>query len=687
MRHWSMQRTAHPVLRSGGIAFAIVALLALAIVFFPWNVLRGPIEAHYSHRLQRAVTIAGDLDVKLGLPVEVVANDVSIANVAWSDVQPMAHAQALVLTFSLPSLVRRTPDRVDLVSPQVIFERNAQGEGNWHFGDGGSKGAPLLGAIDVAQGRVRYRDPTLPGDVTLAVQSKPADANGESHLRFEGEGRLRGGPLRLSGTAGGFSALRHLDDPYPLRLDVDSAATAIHFDGTVVPSALQNLQGALQIRGKDLSKLYPIVPSPLPWTPPYALAGQLQHQAGVWKFTQISGTVGSSDLAGDFSVDVSASRAATRANLTSRKLDYKDLGGFVGLPPGEPGKRGKTPEQGAEANARAASDRVLPDKPFDLAKLRAHDVDLRFKGKSVKWGRFPLDDLALHMTLDEGVVRFDPLDFGIADGHVATRLVVDLTKPRPHAKADLDVRRVELKRLFPQLASPRGSAGRVGGRAHLAASGDDVAELLGSAAGQVALAMRGGEMSTLQLVLTNLDLARAAALLMRGRDETAELHCAVAAMHAENGVLVPDLLVIDSDAELIHGAGKIDFARERYDISLKADSKKPSLLALRGPILIGGSFKHPVVRPELGQPLARAGAALALGRNAPPRALLPLIDLGDAPDANCAALYRDAKIDTTNAKAAPAKERSARATPAKPGAHAKRRSHDAQVARSSENQR
>src|SRR5690349_18064645 len=105
-----MLRTAHPALRYGGIALAVAAVLALAIAFFPWNVLRGPIAAHYSDHLQRKVQINGDLDVRLGLPTRIVVNDVSIANVAWSDVQPMARTQALVLTFSLQSLFRLTPD-------------------------------------------------------------------------------------------------------------------------------------------------------------------------------------------------------------------------------------------------------------------------------------------------------------------------------------------------------------------------------------------------------------------------------------------------------------------------------------------------------------------------------------------------------------------------------------------------
>ena len=97
------------------------------------------------------------------------------------------------------------------------------------------------------------------------------------------------------------------------------------------------------------------------------------------------------------------------------------------------------------------------------------------------------------------------------------------------------------------------------------------------------LAMRGGEASTLRLVLTNIDLARAAQLLMGG-DETAAIHCGVAALHAKNGVMTPDLFVVDTSAELITGTGSVNFADEKYDVHLKASSKTPSILALKGPI-------------------------------------------------------------------------------------------------------
>jgi uncharacterized protein involved in outer membrane biogenesis len=638
-----MSLTGRRGLRYGAIAAVVLAALALLVVFFPWNLLRGPLASYLGHRLHREVTINGGLHVHLGFPTRVEVDDFAIANAPWSDLQPMAHATRIALTFDLPSLFRFTPDTIRLTEPRLVLEKNASGEANWRFGANGS-GAAAFGDISIDNGTLRYRDPTLRGDITIGVQTAPHEANAPDELRFDGRGTLRGDPFTITGHGHGLSALRRVNDPYQLAFDLHAGATGIAFDGTIVPAAPEDLRGALHLSGPDLSQLYPLVPSPLPWTPPYNLAGDLSHSNNRWSLQHIKGTVGESDLAGEFAVDVSRPRAATIADLASRKFDYKDLGGFIGLPPGEPGEKAKTPAQRKEVQKRNASSRVLPDKPFDLGKLRQHDVDLRFRGASVKWARFPLDNLVAHMILKDGVLRFDPLDFGVADGHVVSSLALDLTQPTPSANAQIDIRRIELKRLFPQLASPNGSAGRFGGRAHLSATGNSVAALLASMQGEAAVAMRGGEMSTLQLVLTNLDLARAASLLIRGRDEKAEIRCAITAMHAARGVFVPDLMVVDSAEELIHGEGSVDFRNEKYDLTLKADSKKPSLVALRGPIKITGTFAAPVVRPAVGEVAARIGAAVGLGILAPPLALLPLIDLGNAPDADCRALYQNAQL-------------------------------------------
>jgi uncharacterized protein involved in outer membrane biogenesis len=206
---------------------------------------------------------------------------------------------------------------------------------------------------------------------------------------------------------------------------------------------------------------------------------------------------------------------------------------------------------------------------------------------------------------------------------------------------DVTVRNLELKDIVPKLKPPNGSAGKVDGRARFAATGNSVAAMLASSDGDVALTSTGGNMSELAIVLTNLDLARAIPLIMGG-DRSSPLRCVVADLAAENGRITARSFVIDTAVEKIDGEGSIDFAKESYDLTLKAQSKHPSLVALRGPIHIDGSFKSPQIHAAGGPVAARVGASVALGVLAPPAALLPLIDMGGAKDADCDALTQQA---------------------------------------------
>ena len=623
----------------------MVAVVIVVALFFPWNLLRGPIASYFSHQLGRPVAIAGDLNVKLGWTPRIQVDDVSIGNAPWSNDPQMAHVQSMNLHVELLSLFAGVPvvPAIELVEPQVLLEKSKDGGANWLFGDGGYIPDVRLGTIDVDRGIVRYRDPVLRADISVKLQSSPATADTPPSLRFSGDGSFRGEAFRVDGQGLGLSELRKVGDPYQLTFHARAGATDARFAGSVVPSEVERLKGELQLQGKDLSQLYPIVPLPIPWTPPYKLSGQLTHREALWTYRQFKGTVGDSDLAGDVQLDLSQTRASVTADLASRRFNYKDLGGFVGLPPGEATSGVKTGEQQRETVRRAASARVLPDKPFELDRLRIVDADVKFRGTSVTWTDAPIDNLSTHLLLKDGVVRFEPLDFGIGGGHVVAKLSLDSNGQIARSQADVEVRNVELKRIFPQLASPKGTAGRFGGRASFKTQGNTVATMFASANGEGAMIMHGGEASTLTLVMTNLDLARAAALLLQG-DKTSEIRCAVAAFGVANGQMIPQLMVIDTSAVTINGDGSIDFRDEKYDLHLKAHSKKPSLLALRGPIVVGGTFKTPAIHPDAVAVTARVGAAAGLASITPPLALLALVDFGGAPDVDCRALIADAKL-------------------------------------------
>jgi AsmA family protein len=639
-----------------GVAIATgVGIAVLVVLLFPWNLLRGPISDYLSRRLDRPVSIAGDLDVQLGWTPQIQVDDVSIGNLPWSADATMAHIQRMRLRVELLSLLGGTPvlRTVELVEPQLLLEKNTAGAANWLFGERGYIPSARVGTISVDRGTVRYRDPTLRADISVKLQSTPVAGDTHGSLGFSGDGTLRGEPFRIDGQGLGLSSLRKVDDPYQLNLHARAGGTELRFAGSVVPSELERLRGELQLQGKDLSQLNPFVPLPIPWTPPYKLSGQLAHGEDHWWYRKLEGTVGDSDVAGDTEFDLSGTRPLVTADLSSRRFDYKDLGGVLGLPPGESTSGIKSTEQQQVSARRAASPRVLPDKPFDLGRLRAVDADIRFRGTSVTWTDAPIDNLSTHLVLKDGILRFEPIDFGIGGGHVVAKLSFDANDKIARSEGDIELRNVELKRIFPRLAPPKGSAGRFGGHASYKTQGNTLAAMFASANGQGSMIMHGGQASTLTLVMSNLDLARAAMLLLQG-DQTSEIRCAVASFGVANGQLVPQLMVIDTSEVTIDVDGGIDFRDEKYDLRLKARSKKPSLIALRGPIVVGGTFKTPVVHPQTGQVTARLGTSAGLAALAPPLALLALVDFGGAPDIDCRALFANAKSlpDTPDAKAA-----------------------------------
>jgi uncharacterized protein involved in outer membrane biogenesis len=544
---------------------------------------------------------------------------------------------------------------VTFFAPDVLLERSDDAHANWEFP--GRSALPVVGVLRIDKGVVRFVHPDAGTDVTMAIESSAATEDASAPVRFSGSGRLRGQRFTVEGDAASLLALQNQDKPYALNASARAGDTSATFVGTIVPARLDNVDGSLTLQGRDLSQLYPIIPVPFPWTPPYRLRGQLKHAGKAWTFQGLAGKIGDSDIAGDFAVDRSGERVRVDADLVSKRLDYNDLGGLVGLPPADAPASARTAAQNQEAARRERSGHVLPAKPYDLDRLRAIDAKVRFRGKQFMASNLPLDDMEAKLDLREGVLKLQPLDFGIAGGHVAATLVLDARDKVIKTSGDVTVRNVELKQILPALKPPKASAGKVGGRARFTATGNSIAAMLGSSNGEVALISRGGEASALAVVLTNLDLARAVPILLKG-DENSPIRCVVADFVAEDGTMTARTLVMDTEAEKIIGQGRVDFAQERYDLALNARSKKPSMMALRGPILIDGSFKSPNVHPAAGPVAARVGASVALGvALTPVAALLPLIDLGGSGDADCRALMQDAKENVEAKDAVPERTR------------------------------
>jgi hypothetical protein len=100
--------------------------------------------------------------------------------------------------------------------------------------------------------------------------------------------------------------------------------------------------------------------------------------------------------------------------------------------------------------------------------------------------------------------------------------------------------------------------------------------------------------------------------------------------------------VLDTSDTLITGDGQISLEKETLDIVLKPQPKDVSILSLRSPLRIGGTFADMTAGPEKTALAGRAGLALLLAAINPLLALAATIETGPGQDANCADVLKQA---------------------------------------------
>ncbi|HEY0973180.1 MAG TPA: AsmA family protein [Solimonas sp.] len=623
----------------GVVVLAIVALVLL----FDWNWFKGPIARQVSAMTGRSFSIDGDLHVKLGRITKIRADGLRFGNADWADDVEMATLDRLQLDIALRPLLRGDIElpHVHLQRPRVRLERNAEDQANWQLdlpapASDEPSAPPRIGLLTIDDGELRVHEPSLQTELNLAIHSGERGADGTPPpLIAKGTGRYRAQPFSLQAKIDSPLTLQQENPQFHLELVAAAGATRARVEGALQsPLQLRDFDLDFALSGNDLADLYPLLGIALPPTPPYALRGRAGRDGAAWHYRDFSGHVGDSDLAGRVSVDITGERPKLVATLHSKQLDLDDLAGFIGAPPSTGADETASAEQRRMAAAQQARNRVLPDEPYDLSKLRAMDADVHLRVAALNAPGWPLDSMDARLKLDDGLLHLDPLSVGVAGGSLRTTLTLDARQDPIAVEVDARARSLDLPKLVPGAAVMKDAVGRIGGSASLRTRGNSVAQMLGQADGDIGLAMGAGRISALLVELAGLDIAEGLRYLI-GRDRNIALRCAYADFGVAGGVMQTRAFALDTSDTVLHGEGKIDLGQETLALRLIPQPKDMSPVSLRTPLKIGGTFKSPKIRPEAGPLVLRAAAATGLFLIAPPAAVLALIETGPGRNVDC----------------------------------------------------
>jgi uncharacterized protein involved in outer membrane biogenesis len=508
---------------------------------------------------------------------------------------------------------------------------------------------PILGQISVSDGEVIYKDAPRELDMDLKLSTLSGDAVEEKEsFTVTGKGTLSGKAFSVDATGGSLKELRDSARDYPLRADIVMGDTRVQANGTFGdPLKMSGVNTALSIQGPNLADLFYLTAIPFPPTPAYNLNGRISEDGDIWRFQIDKGTVGNSDLHGTGSYDVGRERGLFKADLKSGKMYLDDLGGFIGLKPH--GKETVAPRE-----------RLFPDVPIDLSRLRKTDMDVRLQAASLVAPGWPFESLDVRFLLDKGLLRVDPANAGIASGQMSGSIVVDGRKEVPSLETDIMLRHLSMKNFFDGTRFESLSSGRFGGRIRLSGSGKSLADALGSSNGRLSLLMAGGEMSLLIIEASGIDIAEFAERLL-GQDKTTRVRCGIADFSVANGQLASDIFVFDTTDTRLEGQAAINLKNETINAQIEAHPKDVSPLAARTPLRITGPLKHPKIGLNPEGLAARGAGAAVLALLNPLAAIIPFLEPGGGENADCRGLIRDVRaryggaIDGPTPDQAPAK--------------------------------
>lgn len=647
----------------------------LFLVLFDWNLLKPTINARVSEALNRPFAIEGNLAVtwqrepdEPGLRAwvpwpHVSAEQLSLGNPDWAKGEHFVSLQRVEASLSPVPLLWKTVSipRIQLTGADAALERLADGRANWTF-DLGEQEQPQeqtaspwvmdIGTIGFDKARVSVEDRVSQASVKLQVeplgepiafteivgksvsQSDEGAAEPQDYaFAWQANGRYKEQALSGAGRIGGLLALQDARLPFPVQADVRAGTTRVQVAGTLTdPKNLGALDLRLRLSGASLGNLYPLTGVTLPDTPAYStdgrLVAQLQDADGpLFRYEKFNGRIGDSDIHGDLTFVARKPRPKLSGTLVSNQLRFADLAPLIGA------------DSNAEKQQRGApsvqpGNKVLPVEAFRTERWRDMDADVSFTGKRIVHSeQLPFTDLFTHVVLNDGKLSLEPLRFGVAGGRLDSTLRLDGSATPLRAQAQLRARNFRLRQLFPNVEVMQSSLGALNGDAALSGTGNSVATLLGSANGHLKLLINDGRVSRNLMEIAGLNVGNYLVGRLFGDNEV-EINCAAANLDIKQGVMRPQLMVIDTENALIGVDGTVNFGSEQLDLTITPESKGLRIFSLRSPLYVRGTFKNPNPGVKAGPLVLRGAGMLALGALVAPAAgLVALVaPSGDQPN-------------------------------------------------------
>jgi AsmA protein len=604
---------ARPVLRvEGYVRFTLIGLAAIAVIgaiivfigplFISTDDVRDKIFAQVEAATGYRLRVSGPVHIAMFPSLDLVAEDVGVAQSASGDAPELATAKKLKFSLALSTLLsgRVQITEVTLIDPVIRLQQaKAQGPAGAEGTDGtpSSGNSPASALQRLSLDKLRIENGTVilpasggtPGKQIGALMLEASLPAIDDPLSFDMKATLDGKTVHAAGSIG---SLGHF---------LDGVATPV----SVAIEAPSYLADRLALAGtatysNDTLTLNPFTAKAGGNT----VSGIATYSGKIFALNRLTAKVGGSTFAGTVSADLSGAVPSIAAALNGQTLNLDALMGKSG---------GSAPSTGAGASAAGWSDAKI-----DFSPLKAVNAKLKLSVGQIVSGAVTAGPIGIDATLSGGKLNAELASFKLYNGTGSASLSVDASGPAPKQALRLSLAKFDAYPFLKDAAGFQSIEGTGAIAIDLTASGASQRTMVSALNGTAKLEFTDGAIRGMNIAKTMRSLTTG---ILAGWQESGTEKTDFAALGASfaiaKGQAQTNDLHLAGPLVRTTGAGTIDLPAQALKFrvepqvvaSLEGQGGKTDLQGLSVPVVIAGPWAKPSIYPDIAGILQNPAAA------------------------------------------------------------------------------
>ena len=437
----------------------------------------------------------------------------------------------------------------------------------------------------------------------LTVEQASAHLASGQPLQLNGKGRVTELTGALELRTAPLEAFLEPEFTVPVEIALKLADANLALSAAItLPHSTSTQRMAIAIQGSSLDAFRTLIRNrTLPNIGPYALRGTARISQEVFSIDELDVTVGESDLHGSFVYEPSTPRPRFDLSLRSKMLQLDD---FLVLPRAENRANVISPdntEQRKFGDKDWVGNVLFGEYAPALRFLADLDGNLAVEVGELRSGRDVMGGGKLGVSFKDRKLSVNPLKVALPGGGIEMSIGFDATDAKKlHATWTADIRRFDFGVLARRLEPATNYGGLISLRAKLDMQHSVPEDLLAGANGYLDIGVWPKNIGSGLIDLWAINLLNALATEVDPRKDKSRINCVIARTKIKDGLLVDDVLFIDT-SHIIAGAEiAVDFKKKAFEVYAVPESKTPQLFAAKTPIRAAGTFDKFDVGPAPG---------------------------------------------------------------------------------------